>query len=167
MRWLCETNWFLHMRSVIYCCCSVAIALCLFAGCCSTGDTPRREDIDLSTPQATVLNLYRAFNDEDAQLLESVLDMDDESNRMALEAFKQQVSSEISYESTDIEIDIVENDGQMARVRTRFYQRILIGERVVAEGKTGNELSLVCKAGRWYLIGLGQWPLPGWVKEFP
>ena len=146
----------------------ILLAILVLTGCARSGEASGgTEDIDLSTPEAAVLNLYRAFNSNDIQLFRAVIDLEDESNRKALQAFKQQVTSEVSYETTNIEMDIVENDGHIARVRIHFYQRILVDGQVVAEGESGAIHTLVYKRGNWYQIGLGQWPPPGWVKELP
>ena len=132
---------------------------------CTRGPSVDADDIDQSTPEATVLNLYEAFNDDDAQLLQALLDMDDDSNRKALKGFKLLVASKLHYEITDVEMDVVENDGRMARIRTRYHHTVTMGDEVVADTRAGAELTLVNRDGRWYFIGLGQWPPPGWGGE--
>lgn len=142
----------------------LTLAILLVAGC-SQREPATMLDVDQTTPEAAVLSWYKAANCNDVQLSRALLDPEDNGSEQALKALEALIASGVSFEIRDIELDIVENDGRMARVRARYHERMKVRDLVVVDEQTGSELTLVNRDGRWYLTGLMQWPPPGWIIE--
>ena len=137
-------------------------AILLFAGC-NHEEPAAIVDVDQTTPEATVLSWYEAFNQQDVQAFQALLDPEDDDSEQALKALETLIARGVSFEISDIELDIVENDGQMARVRARYHEKVRVDDQVVINEYNGAELTLVIRDGRWYFIGVMQWPPPGWI----
>ena len=64
---------------------------------------------------------------------------------------------------TNMEIQVVENSGAVARVQVRGHQVLRMGDEVVSDERSGDQYTLAKKGDKRYFIGLGQFPPPGWV----
>ena len=117
------------------------------------------------TPEEAVQSLLDAFVDGDVKTVERLIEPSDESNQMILDGLKNGIASGATMEITDIEIILAENTGEMARVQASFHQVFRTNDDVVSDERSGAMHTLIKKGDRWYFIGLGQFPPPGWVKE--
>jgi uncharacterized protein YchJ len=120
---------------------------------------------DQSTPEAAVQSLLKAFNEGDIKAVERLIDPSDESNQMILDGLKRGIESGATMKFTQIETILAENTGEMARVQVRFHQVFRIEDEVVSDERSGDLYTLIKKGEKWYFIGLGQFPPPGWVTE--
>lgn len=147
----------------------ISLALVLFAllwlsGCDSSEPTPNPL-LDQSTPQATIESLYLAVYLEDSDMVKSLLDPGDPDRDKLVRAFEKMKDEKIRFDVTDIEIDIVEEEPDMVRLRARFRQKILVNGLTIVDEQNGAEHTLIKKNGRWYLSGQGQSPPPGWILD--
>lgn len=147
----------------------ISLALVLFAplwlsGCDSSEPTPNPL-LDQSTPQATIESLYLAVYLEDSDMVRSLLDPDDPDREKLVRAFKSMKEEKIRFDVTEIEIDIIEEEPEMVRLRARFRQKILVNGLTIIDEQNGAEHTLVKKNGRWYVSGQGQSPPPGWILD--
>lgn len=148
----------------------ISLALVLFAllwlsGCRSSEPTITNPLLDQSTPQATIESLYLALYLEDSDMVRSLLDPDDPDRDKLVRAFKKMKEEKIRFDVTDIEIDIIEEEPEMVRLRARFRQKILVNGLTIVDEQNGAEHTLIKKNGRWYVSGQGQSPPPGWILD--
>ncbi len=137
----------------------------LLLAACNSAPANQVSMVDQSTPQTTVHSLYQAFNSQDSIAFRSLLDPDDPDIDELVRAFDRMESAGIRYDATDIQIDVIEEGIDMVRLRARFRGKIVANGTVMSDEQTGDELSLVKKNDRWYLLGYGQSPPPGWLLE--
>ncbi len=147
----------------------ISLALVLFAllwlsGCDSSEPAPNPL-LDQSTPQAAIESLYLAVYLEDSDMVKSLLDPGDPDRDKLVRAFEKMKDEKIRFDVTDIEIDIVEEEPDMVRLRARFRQKILVNGLTIVDEQNGAEHTLIKKNGRWYLSGQGQSPPPGWILD--
>lgn len=134
----------------------------LLAGCIGRSTT-QHPIIDQSTPEATVKNLYKAATAHDTETFRALLDPEDPNLDNLVKGFEELEQRGITYDISELEITIVETSSAMVRIRARFREKLMMKDVLVSDEMTGEELSLVNKQGRWYLLGYGQWPPPGWI----
>lgn len=115
--------------------------------------SPIVSNIDQTTPDATIRSMYDAFNRGDVQLLQTVLDMEAEENKLLVKGFKAGLEAGASSDIVLIEIQMVANDGRTARVHTRVQQKLMLKGQVLYEGPSGEWLTLVKKDSKWYIYG--------------
>ncbi len=140
-------------------CLLCGLIICILSSC-----TPKM-DVDQSTPEAVVESFITAGNENNIDLLWAIMDHEDPSNRQALEGARKIKASGLVFLATNVKVTIVENDGQTARVRAVFDQTIKLHDEVLGSGETGGEFTCVKRDEKWYLVGVGQSPPPGWVID--
>lgn len=150
--------------ATLVCFAIVMLALLWLSGCDSSEPVPNPL-LDQSTPQATIESLYLAVYFEDSDMFKSLLDPDDPDRNKLVRAFKKMKAEKVRFSVTDIEIDIVEEEPEMVRLRARFRQKILVNGIAISDEQNGAEHTLIKKSGRWYLLGAGQSPPPGWILD--
>jgi hypothetical protein len=122
--------------------------------------------IDQSTPEAAIRSLNDALTRGDVGAVEALVYPGDKSSADAIAGLRELVArGGVSYVS-DLKIDVVANDGNVARARTSEHNRVVLktGEPLLDE-QTGNLYTLMKKGDRWYFIGLGQQVPPGWIYD--
>lgn len=152
--------WFVITRLLV-----AIILLAMLLTACDPTSTNPDSLVDQSTPEATVHSLYEAYSSQDDVAFRMLLDPDDPDRSELVRAFKRMEAEGIRYEATEIQIDIVEEQPDMVRLRAHYRGKIIANGSIMGDEQTGEELSLIKKNGRWYLLGYGQWPPPGWVLE--
>jgi hypothetical protein len=138
------------------------IALC--TACVShSSPTP---GVDQSTPEKAIRSLSEAFIRGDALAVAALVYPGDTDGADLVRGFQAFVAKRGVVHMTDLEIDVVANDGKVARARTRYYNKVMAesGE-IILEGQTGSLYTLMRKEGRWYFVGLGQQVPPGWIDD--
>ena len=144
------------------------ISVLVLASCSSRQATPEigaQGAPDQSTPEAAVLSLLEAFSKKDVETVEKLMEPKDASNKIVLEGFKKGIEAGASMEITEIETVLIENNGRIARVLARFRQIIRMDNAIISDERSGGMYTLIKKEDKWYFIGLGQFPPPGWVEE--
>jgi hypothetical protein len=142
------------------------LLLTTLSGCHIFQNTPQAISVpDQSTPEAAVQSLLKAFNERDVEAVEQLIEPTDKSNQLILEGLIKAIDIGATMEVSQIEITLAENTGEMARVNASFHQVLRIENEVVSDEPSGGMYTLIRKDGKWYFIGLGQFPPPGWVKE--
>jgi hypothetical protein len=148
-----------------------AIVSLLILGCMALVVSACRSDegvkeVDQSTPEATVRAMYQALEQADPQLLESLIAPTDPSRKTMADAVKRMKSSGVTAEFINSEIHVISNDGQTALLSATGHSRLLKGKDVIWDdnGEGSSDYTLTQLDGKWYLVGLGQWPSPGFIK---
>ena len=138
-----------------------ALGWCLAA--CDGSPTPT-SSLDQSTPEATIRTLYAAINRNDLSAVEQLVESGDKDSEPYVNGLKQMFAQGATLQVSDLKIDVVANDGQIARAQSRQYDKLILksGE-VYMEGSTSRLHTLINKHGRWYFRGLGQQVPPGWI----
>lgn len=146
----------------------VWFSLSTLTACSPSASSPTMTPVDQSTPESTIRALYEAQHRGDIQLFESLLAPDDQWNQASLAGFKFVLQKGITFEATNITIDVVENDGKRARVRTHYHEITRYNGRIDLERESGSILTLDRIGDSWYFVGLGQQPSPpGWAQDEP
>ncbi len=136
--------------------CSIPLLLVLVAvvlSACTQSSPTTTSNVDQSTPEATVHSMYDAFSRGDIQSLQAVLDMEAEENKLLVSGFKAGLAAGASSSIVVVEVQIISNDGKIAKVHTRVEQKLLLKAQVISEGISGEWLTLVKKNGQWYVRG--------------
>lgn len=148
-----------------------AIVSLLILGCMALVVSACRSDegvkeVDQSTPEATIRAMYQALEQADPQLLESLIAPGDPSRKTMVDAMKRMKASGVTMELTETKIYIISNDGQTALLSETGRTRLLKGKDVIWDnnGEGSSDYTLTRLDGKWYLVGLGQWPSPGFIK---
>jgi hypothetical protein len=123
-------------------------------------------NIDQSTPEAVVRALYKAFEQMDAQGVKRLVLPSDQSDESMTAALNRIQAGGLTIKISDLQINVISNDGQQAHVAANSQAQVLKGNTVVwsDNGESSGEFTLTNLEGKWYFVGLGQWPAPGWVK---
>ncbi len=121
-------------------------------------------EVDQSTPEATLRAMYRSLEHADADLLESLIDPVDPTRRQMPEALRRMKASGVTYELVSLEVFSISNDGKTALMSASEHARLHQHDKVLTDTEGSPNFTLTNTDGKWYLVGLGQWPSPGWVK---
>jgi len=136
-------------------------------GCClaACGGSPTStSSLDQSTPEATIRTLYDAINRNDLSTVEQLAEPGDKDSEPFIKGLRELISQGASWNISDLEVDVVAEDGQIARAQSHQYDKLVLKSgQVYMEGSTSNLHTLVKKNGRWYFRGLGQQVPPGWI----
>ncbi|MFZ1474671.1 MAG: hypothetical protein WBD79_27430 [Anaerolineae bacterium] len=128
-------------------------------------ESAENHSIDQTSPRSSVMSLYQAINDGNLQAMKTLLDPDDDANQKALNGFQKALADGIQFEITEVLIDVAEETDEFARIQTTARQVVRHNGEIRSNSTTGDYLSLIKKDNKWYFIGFGQWPPPGWIVE--
>ncbi len=138
-----------------------ALGCCLAA--CGGSPTPTAS-LDQSTPEATIRTLYAAISRNDLSAVEQLVELGDKDSDPFIKGLSELISQGASWHVSDLEIDVVAEDEQIARAQSHQYDKLVLKSgQVYMEGATTNLHTLVKKNSRWYFRGLGQQVPPGWI----
>lgn len=137
---------------------------CWLAGCISSPTLTSISAPDQSTPEVTIRSLYDAINRSDLATVKLLVEPGDKDSEPFVKGLNEMISKGATWHVSDLEVDLVAQDGETARAQSRQYDKLVLksGE-VYMEGPTGNLHTLVRRDGRWYFRGLGQQVPPGWI----
>lgn len=128
-------------------------------------ESDENHPIDQTSPRSSVMSLYQAINDGNLQAMKTLLDPDDDANQKALNGFQKALADGVQFEITEVLIDVAEETDEFARIQTTARQVVRHNGEIRSNSTTGDYLSLIKKDSKWYFIGFGQWPPPGWIVE--
>lgn len=128
-------------------------------------ESTENHSIDQTSPRSSVMSLYQAINDGNLQAMKTLLDPDDDANQKALNGFQKALADGVQFEITEVLIDVAEETDEFARIQTTARQVVRHNGEIRSNSTTGDYLSLIKKDSKWYFIGFGQWPPPGWIVE--
>lgn len=120
-----------------------------------------------STPHEAIFSFYQAMDMSDAERLSLLVDPSDKSSLAFVEVFQDDKGIDIRSETTDIEVDIIEETGDRVRARVYFTQVLYLDNEILSEGENGDVFTLVARDGKWYFIGLADPIPPGWLLDAP
>jgi len=141
----------------------ILVAAATLASCTASSPTITRGVVDQTTPSAAVRSLYEALGRGDMQAVRSLVHPADKDSDLFVRSLETAIQEGAYVLISDLQIDVVANDGQIARTRVRHGGKVVSGSgEVLQEGPTGAFHTLVNKDGRWYFIGLGEPMPPGW-----
>jgi hypothetical protein len=142
------------------------LLLCVFGFClaaCGGPSTPAAS-LDQSTPEATIRSLYDAINRSDLAAVQRLVEPGDKDSEPFIKGLGQLFSQGVTWQISDLEVDVVANDGDVARARSSQSDKVVLKSgQVYMEGPTSNLHTLARRNGRWYFRGLGQQVPPGWI----
>lgn len=146
-----------------------AIVSLLMLGCMALVVSACRSDegvkeVDQSTPEATIRAMYQALEQADPQLLESLIAPTDPSRKTTADVVKRMKASGVVYELVGLEIRLISNDGTTALMSAREHARLRQDGKVLTDTEGSTDFTLTNMEGKWYLVGLWQWPSPGFIK---
>jgi uncharacterized protein YchJ len=136
--------------------------LVLAMSSCGGGKTGT--EVDQSTPEATIRAMYRAVEGGDARFLESLIAPSDPTRRQTSEVLDRMNASNVTYELVDLEVFMISNDGKTALMSASEHARLHQNDKVLTDTEGSINFTLTNTGGKWYLVGLWQWPSPGWVQ---
>lgn len=151
-----EKQQFLSYRTAL----GLAVLSCLVASCYRQV-TPAT---DQSTPEATLRAMYRALEQSDAELLASLIDPNDPTRNGMPEVLRRMKSIGVTYELVNLEVFVTSNDGTTALMSASEHARLRQGDKVLSDTEGAPNFTLRKVDGKWYLVGLGQWPSPGFIQ---
>ena len=123
--------------------------------------------VSQSTPQEAVLSYYQAVNDANPELMAKLFDPKDESNQRFLDGFRKTLDAGTSFELSNPQIYVIEENERWTRIRTNHYQKMFQDGNLVADAESGGEYTLIRQNGKWYFIGMGDPIRPGWLLDQP
>ena len=156
------------MRLKLHVCRTYFLILLTFAvaamtACSSPATPPTPVTIDQTTPESTVRSLYEALERGDMQAVRSLVHPADKDSALFVQRLEAAIQEGARVVISDLTIDVVANDGQIARARVSHGGKVVSASgEVLQEGPTGAFHTLVNKDGRWYFIGLDEPMPPGW-----
>ncbi len=122
---------------------------------CSSKQGGAIEDVDHTTPEATVIAWYQAISDGDVHLQQALADSDSDVMKTAIQGSERLKRAGIAYHVMDLEVRPISNDGHHAKLRVK-YKFQTVSKKVMSEVQVGGALvSLVRKGDQWYIIRLG------------
>jgi len=136
----------------------------VLSACSGSATSTPVSDVDQSTPEAAIRSLNDAITRGDIRAVESFVYPGDKASEDFLRGFSQFVAEGgVSY-VTDLRIDVVANDGKIARARTSEHDQVVLKSgKILLDEPTGDLYTLVKRDDRWYFVGLGQQVPPGWI----
>jgi hypothetical protein len=141
--------------------CLLLLTCLSLAGCQGATDTPF--NIGQSSPEAAVRTLYDALQRGDVEAYRTVLDADDPHSGELVYGFEKALAAGYSFEAEDLEVQIVREETEAARVRTYFSQKILFKGQVVDDTQlTGDVIDLVKRGDKWFVQAFGR---DAWLDE--
>jgi len=114
------------------------------------------------TPERTSEAADRLLQEGNVEDISKILLKDDLSNQKMLAGMRAFIAAGGKFEMSNCSRRIIKQEDKLAIVRSACDEKIILGDTVVGEGRTGDDTTLVERNGCWYIVGAGEWPAKGW-----